>query len=243
MKKTVSVALALVFLLGLCVSGALAYDYNDDTLVQEWNAGHTYGGGAWKDVIGTTTIFDTLGADWNGSLLTIYTKWNPNTMDPDISSVKTADLFIDAGCNGSWDYAIVLDVTRTTEVGKAYVAPFSSVSTSDDLFKGQTSLIYGGLYDETAPSVAVALASSGSTLNADVNWTIGSGGHDNYVTVDLSNLGLTEPFGFYWGTGTCSNDGFAACVPIPPSMLLMGSGLLGVGLLGWRRRGSENEIV
>jgi hypothetical protein len=236
MKRTVSIALALVFLLGLSVSGALAYGYNDTTNVQEWRAGAVYG--AWKDVIGDTSVFDTFGANLSGNTLTIFTNWNPNK-DGDVdAAVKTADLFIDLGCNGSLDYAIQLDTLSRT--GKVYANP--TYNTSDDIFKTKTSLIYGGNYDEASPKLVPVQATSSDTDTTSVVWTIGSGGLGNEVAIDLAGL-VSGQWGFVWGTATCANDSFAACVPIPPSVLLMGSGLLGLGLLGWRRRGSEDQVV
>lgn len=238
MKKTVTVALALFFLLGIVVSNALAYDYPDNTLVQEWNKGGPYGSGTWKDVIGDSAIFNTFGANFAGNTLTIFTNWNPNTLDPSFPGVKTADLFIDAGCNGTWDYAIVLDNQRS-DFGTAYEDPLT-ITTANDIFASQTGLVYGGQYDMANPKLTPVLAtSSGKSDQVGVTWTIGT---PNSVAIDLSSLGLTQPFGFYWATGTCSNDGFASCVPIPPSVLLMGSGLLGLGLLGWRRR-SEDQVI
>ena len=235
MKKTVSVALALVFLLGLSVSAALAYDFNDATQVQEWNSGGIYGGGAWKDVIGTLSTFDTFGANLSAGTFTIFTNWNPNK-DGDVdAAVKTADLFIDVGCNGSYDYAIQLDTLTGT--GNVYANP--AYNTSDDIFKTKISLIYGGKYDEAAPKLVPTQVTSSATDTTDVDWTIGSGGVNNQVAIDLSGLGLSGPWCFVWGTATCANDGFSDKVPVPPSVLLLGSGLLGLGMVRWRRQGSE----
>jgi hypothetical protein len=230
MKKTVSVALALTFLLGLSVSGALAYNYDDTTKVQEWVGGSVYG--TWKNVIGDTNVFDTFGANYNGSTLTIFTNWNPSK-DGDVNAaVKTADLFIDLCCNGTWDYAVRLD---TNGKGNVYSVP--PYSTSDSIFGPIGGLIYGGKYDEASPKLAPVWATDATAATTtDVDWTYGASDLNNQVAIDLTGL-ASGKFGFFWGTATCANDGFAACVPLPPSVLLMGSGLLGVGLLGWRRQG------
>jgi hypothetical protein len=48
---------------------------------------------------------------------------------------------------------------------------------------------------------------------------------------------------FLWGTATCANDiitGQLPQVPIPPTALLLGTGILGMVGLGWRRRKTAN---
>jgi hypothetical protein len=241
MKKTVSVACALVLVLGLCVSGALAYDIDDNTLVQPWLGNSVTG--PFTDIIGLADTFSTFGANLSGNTFSIFTNWNPGKNGAVNAAVKTADLFIDVCCDGSWDYAIVLDSTRP-DFGYAYEAPLT-VTTSQDIFSPLSGLglTYGGRFDEAAPKPTPVLGTSGDYDIAAITWTIGTGGLNNQVDIDLSDLDeLSSPWGFYWGTATCSNDGFSGCVPVPPSVLLMGSGLLGVGLLGWRRRGSEDQV-
>jgi hypothetical protein len=51
----------------------------------------------------------------------------------------------------------------------------------------------------------------------------------------LANLYLLgKDYTFAGGSGELSAD--ATTAPLPPSVLLLGSGLLGMGLLGWRRK-------
>ncbi len=66
------------------------------------------------------------------------------------------------------------------------------------------------------------------------------------IKIRLSGIEGFNPsagFAFVWGTGTCGNDAIVnglaagvAPVPLPPSVLLLGSGLLGLALLGFRRK-------
>jgi hypothetical protein len=214
----------------------LAYDIIDNTLAVPYIGNSAVG--APVDVIGDS-VFDTKGASLTGKTLTIYTNWNP-TLDGYVNSnVKTADIFFDLCCNGTYDYAIRLD----TLTGKGNVYQNPTYQTSQNIFSSISGLEYGGRYDvDAADHVVPVWATSDPIGQTSVVW--GSGGADSTYKVDIYIDGIAnQQFGFLWGTATCANDAFAHCVPIPPSVLLMGSGLMGVGLLGWRRRqGSESQV-
>jgi hypothetical protein len=68
-------------------------------------------------------------------------------------------------------------------------------------------------------------------------------GHPEYL-LTLSNFALsdgtpindlTQPYDFLWATSECGNDIVESPVPVPPSFLLLGSGLLGLVGLRWRK--------
>ncbi len=141
---------------------------------------------------------------------------------------------------------------------------YTSQDWNNYYFPQKPSAIYGGQYggvesgtrpnatvDENyAKPVPVEAKTYDSSTKIDnlVSWTNTSGGDPWYAAI---NLGLLSSYGFdpenfglafLWATGTCANDtaegGLAptGVVPLPPSVLLLGSGLLGLGLLGFRRR-------
>jgi hypothetical protein len=244
-KKVALYAVCLALLTGLGVSGAWGYTINDTTqaLAYYKTAPSTYSGWTgWFDVIGTAADFDTKGADISGSQLTIFTNWGP-ARDGDLG-VITADLFIDKGCDGSIDYAVGLDQNVNGQgqdrLGNVYNINGDSTrySTSYDLFKANGSVVYGGKYDEGDPKLVPVLATTsdmGNSIYAE--WFhLGDGANPDYkVVIDLSSLSLGSDWCFVWGTGTCANDTFAGAVPLPPSLLLLGSGLLGVCLLRGRK--------
>jgi hypothetical protein len=96
----------------------------------------------------------------------------------------------------------------------------------------------------------VTAVDGGSTFT--VNFTLGSGaswdGRYQFVVDGSRYTAGTTPapwnadfFGGYGtGGGLTSNMGAGYQVPLPPSMLLLGSGLLGLVGLGWRRARKES---
>jgi hypothetical protein len=222
MKKMLC-TLFIVSMVLVNASGVMAYTFNDNTLVQEWN--HSAVSGGWKDVIGDSKLFNTFGADLSGSTLTIFTNWNPSK--DGYLGVNTADLFI---VSGGTSYAIQLDTLTGT--GNVYKNP--AYKTSVDLLS-PTGYTYGGNYDKDEPKLMPVLATSSTTGTTSVVWTIGGDNLNNKVAIDLSGIGSLSSF--VWGTATCSNDGFSGTtpVPVPPSVLLLGSGILGMGLRRFRK--------
>jgi hypothetical protein len=225
MKKTVIVATFLVLALGLMFNVAPAYQFDDHTLVQEYIG---LSARDWYDVLGRLTVFDTFGADFINGNFVIYTNWNPGKDGTVSALVKTADIFFFDTAVG--DVAIRLDTTNGT--GTVFYNP--TALTSQDIFKN-TAYTYGGKYDEADPKVVpVWTTSSTSTGSTSVVWSsFGKFDTNNTVTIDLASLGITGITSFVWGTATCANDVLA---PIPGTLVLLGSSLLGLVGVGLRRK-------
>jgi hypothetical protein len=204
----------------------------------------------WYDVIGSSSVFDTSGGSFDtvSRELRINTNWAGATFT-DGNVAVTADLFVTV--NGTV-YGVALgsknydNFGNNSRLGNIYAVTLTSnptgnstYKTSQDIFGPQTGYIYGGMYDyDAAKPIPVWATGSDTGKDATVNWYTG------YVTVDLSALFPTAgnyTIDFLWGSGTCANDTFEGggrydVVPLPPSALLLGSGLLGLVGLGWRRR-------
>jgi hypothetical protein len=235
MKRTVSVACALVLVLGLWVGGALAYDINGDPgaaigvplfstygiNVSNFTPGTNNGG------IGFTifTNFPQAGETLNGT--------PPWTIVP-------ADVFITEHYQGvDYQWAVPLVSHDGFAAGTTYAV--ATVLTSSQLDpSGGTGYIFN-------PNMPVQIATQGtnyglSNLGAGtVAWTAGPGNPDYEINV-VMGWWEDDPLAtltFNWGTGTCANgliSGQIPSVPIPPSALLFCSGLLGIGLLPLRKK-------
>lgn len=85
-------------------------------------------------------------------------------------------------------------------------------------FSGVTYLTFGRFYD-TIEAVPVWSTESPYTGGTEAEWSFS--GYMGSITADPSS----------W-----SYNGSGPVTPLPSSVLLLGSGLLGLGFLGWRRR-------
>lgn len=162
-------------------------------------------------------------------------------------NIRPADLFITETYHGTqYQWAVPLVDHDGYVSGNMYAVGTFNVSDYFDPSGGS-----GYIYNHNIP---VSIATTGNNYGFT---DMGSAGapFQTAVWTDLTppglpdymvrlNLGIFEDdpngsFFFTWGTATCANDiisGQVPQVPLPPSLLLMGSGLLGIGLLQFRRR-------
>ena len=248
--KNLKIILAAI-LLSLITSGAFAYTIKDTTKVEVfYMAAPSTTPGVWVDYIDNSpkgANFNTFGANLSGNTFTIFTNWHPDKDNTAVTGVYTADLFI-------WDYtkkiqyAIRLDPVNQGRVLTNLTRDL--YNTSQDWFKGNQNVYYGGLLDQWsangdpvavwAKDVSPFLTNTTVTWYKDVNDPDPDNPNinkiDNKVEVDLTGLNLGNHWAFVWGTGTCGNDAFAGeiRVPEPGMMLLLGAGL--IGLTGLRRK-------
>jgi hypothetical protein len=241
--KAVKVLLALSLVAVLSLPGLALADgvfIPDTTLVDpyRWNAESTYPGWTtWTDIIGTPT------ADWDLKgvniaytadkvQMTIYT----NYAQAGIDGAGQADIAL--GKNGNFNLGIKMSGTGLGDIYS--VTSWTKPGDNPPLAWSDGNWIYSGKYDQGAPKdPLVLIATTGALLGtANVSWGLGGDIATNAISVVFDRSLVGDYFEFQLGNGTCANDwmaGETGAVPIPPTVLLMGSGLLGLGLLGRRK--------
>ena len=243
------------FLMLLAVStfiwsgSVLAYTIEDTVNVGKGTTlGSESSASEWLDYIGDH--FDTEGIDVNmgdsSITITMYTKFNGlYTYGGD--NFYAADLGLDLNLDGTYEYGVVL--THGTGGDQDYSAALYKGGTwksSYDVLEGKTinDLYYGEFYPEPSSNRKAWVKMDSGTKKGDVTINISSspsGLWEWTLTIDkgLFDSGdLDNQMGIFWATGTCANDVVEGVVPIPPTILLLGSGLLGFGLLSRRRKGN-----
>lgn len=207
-----------------------------------------------NDAVGVST-FESYGIDLHnytpgvnsGSIgFSFYTNYPQAGLTVGEWATKPADVFITESYKNPSDpsavrqnylWAIPLVTHDTFTAGTMYAV--GTFKVSDDLEPA------GGGYDYNH-NVPVALATVGNNYGwtsfggGTVTWNALAAGLPDYrVDVVLGGVYQDDPSGTWavtWGTATCAND---VVVPLPPSVLLLGSGLLGLGFLPWRKK---NEV-
>ena len=232
----------------------LAYTINDDPNVNKVGMGYTRWPNSeaegWYDVIGASN-FNTKGinVDLSGDEVTItmYTKFD-GAVKLGSDTVYAADLGLDLDLDGKYEYGVVL--THGTGGDQDYSAELYQVKKWKSSYQvwergASSSWGYGEFYPESTgwPKPRKAwVKMDGGTWKGDVDISIDESGglYAWKLEIDKTLFGsdLKGEIGIFWATGTCANDVVKgeAVVPIPPTILLLGSGLLGFALLGRRKK-------
>jgi len=238
MKKTLLLIFMVAAGVALCVTGAWAtsYQFMPYTQVESYlgSVPSISGWVGWYPVIEGSgdTSFNIAGANLVGSTLEIFTGW-PGPAAMDLGAVAADLSLYSAGTT----WAVRLSSTSTVPVGELFKNPSYNYSTY--YFSG-TGYWYGGAYAKAGQLVTVWATSGDTSSTVPVNWLTGE------VEVDLAGLAGTgfniADFSFIYASGTCANSVLTGSVPLPPSALLLGTGLLGLALLGFPRKRRASQL-
>jgi len=257
MKKILQIFLTSILTVGFAVSSVLALDLGRDITIfdgisstQNWygiNEDQEVEPGCVAD-----QVWDLEGFYLNDSILTMVGGFD---FEKGVKGEPSGDLFIDI--NGDARYGAVADTGSQIvngyqdimdNFGYEYAIHFNFTENTYDLFGLTSASTVSVYYDQNEASNPLSYADGGQTLNggifsyytglddSEVGWL--QGGTHNAISLDLLSINQDfdlEKFTAHY-TMYCGNDNLMGSpVPEPASMILFGTGLMGLAALTRRK--------
>jgi hypothetical protein len=232
MMKRIFLVFTIAVLAGFLASGALAYTINDSS-----NDG--IGSAEGYESYGINVLNFTPGTNSGNISFQLFTDYPQNGILTGSWATKPADLFITENYKGSnYLWAIPLVDHDSFTAGTMYAVGTYKISDNFDPGGGFT-------YNHNVPVWIDTLGNNYGYTSfgaATPTWTALSPGKPDYQVDVFTGIYEDDPNGKFcllWGTATCANDEVQGCTaPIPGSLLLLGSGILGMMGIGIRRKSS-----
>lgn len=246
MQTYLKILIIPFLVLFLAAGSAMGYTIDDNYIGEE-----DYGRG---DVIGEVDDFEIDRAELSlsGTTLTvdIYTNFAGKAgslfsgYTTDGNGIGYGDLFLTKNWiqttgvanewdNNIWDFVLILDDRLSNtggDVSLFSVTDVTSIEYSEDFMTGSAIWRDGQEVAYNPPNGQNSLATGTWSVNADADYI------SFVMDINSTTLLSGNNIGIHWGM-TCANDVIegAAPVPEPATMLLLGTGLLGLASLGRRK--------